>query len=44
LEILAKVLVGYKQYWPQNGKTNSGGSAPAEVGAVKAFPKSPSTA
>jgi hypothetical protein len=41
LEVLAKVLVGCKQYWPKNGKTNSGANAPAKVGAVKAFPESP---
>jgi hypothetical protein len=44
LKILPKVFVGSKQYWPENGKTNSGANATAEVRAIKAFPESPGTA
>jgi hypothetical protein len=44
LEVLPKVFVGQKQHWPEHRKTNPGANAPAEVGAVKAFPESPGTA
>jgi hypothetical protein len=44
LKVLPEILVGCEQYWPENGKANSGANAPTEMRAIKALPKSPGTA
>jgi hypothetical protein len=41
LKVLAEILVGCKQYWPKDGKANSGANAPTEMRAIKALPESP---